>query len=214
MVSENQSPFIDAYLENLLTGNRQACSNVYQDYLSENPSIQSLYEEVFKPSLYRVGELWEQNKIGVAAEHLATAITERMMNELYDRVLASSSCSKKIVLTCVENEHHQVGIKMVADIFEMHGWDCHFLGTGIPVNELVEYIRAIDPEVIALSISVYFNYAQFLDTLKVLGSKFPGKQIVVGGQAMQYIDLSLLDESLNILNLKNLYDIETFINSH
>lgn len=213
-VTPHPSPFVTQYLKHMLSGDRKACSEVYHHYLVENKSIADLYEEVFKPSLYQVGELWEHNKISVAEEHLATAITERMMNELYDDVLSTTTVPKKIVLTCVEHEQHQVGIKMVADVFEMHGWESFFLGTGIPLPELLRYIEEVDPDVIALSLSIYFNYQHFIDSVKVLKERFPTKPLLVGGQALRYVDKDKLDAIGGIVYLKDLYAIEQFINNY
>jgi MerR family transcriptional regulator, light-induced transcriptional regulator len=131
----------DDYLQNLLTGNRANCSAIAKQYLAQNPSIQDLYEEVFKVALYEVGHLWETNKITVATEHMATAITEGILNELYESLIPQKIYNKKVVVACVENEQHQVGIKMVADIFEMKGWESFFLGTGIPITELIKFIE-------------------------------------------------------------------------
>ena len=74
--------FSALYLENLLQGNRQNCSAIVKQYLSQNPSFLQLYEEVFKVALYEVGRLWETNQLSVASEHIATAITEGIRNLL------------------------------------------------------------------------------------------------------------------------------------
>jgi methanogenic corrinoid protein MtbC1 len=180
--------YAEIYLENLLHGNREKCAEISLQYVNETSSVQQLYEDVFKPALYEVGKLWEHNKISVASEHLATAITERIMNELYEKIAAVTPINKKVVLACVENEQHQVGIKMAADIFELHGWESFFLGTGIPLKELISFIEEVDPQVIAISLSVYFNFKNLIKTLDILEEKFPGKKIIAGGQAFNYID--------------------------
>ena len=200
------------FLKNLLSGNRQKCTAITNEFLIKNPSIKDLYEGIFKEALYEVGRLWETNKITVASEHLATAITEGILNELYQKLtIAEQKETFKVVLTCVENEMHQVGIKMVTDIFEMNGWDTYFLGTGIPVNELVTYIQVINPHVLAISLSIYFNFQNLIKMLNTLKEEFPELTIVLGGQAFKQI---LEDNSLKmngVFILPNLYELETFI---
>mgnify|MGYP002411033629 FL=1 len=100
------------FLNELLKGNRASCSAIASDYLKNNPSIKDLYEEVFKVALHEVGILWENNKITVAAEHIATAIVEGIMNEHFEQIISDKRFNKKVVLACVENELHQVGIKI------------------------------------------------------------------------------------------------------
>ena len=50
----------------LIKGNRFECQNVMKEFRKQNLSIVLLYEEIFKKSLYRVGLMWEYNKVGVA----------------------------------------------------------------------------------------------------------------------------------------------------
>lgn len=75
------------YQKYLLEGKRHECSSIVKDYLAENHSFKELYEKVLTVALYEVGRLWEQNQITVAAEHLATAITEGILNELYPKII-------------------------------------------------------------------------------------------------------------------------------
>ncbi|MBV5326804.1 MAG: cobalamin-dependent protein, partial [Chlorobium sp.] len=115
--------------------------------------------ELFQKSMYRVGELWEINEISVAREHLATTITESMLSITYPHLFTGLQSAKKAIISCTANEYHQLGGKMVADIFELHGWDTHFLGVNTPINELLACIDEIKPDLIGLSLAVYFNVA-------------------------------------------------------
>lgn len=199
------------FLENLLKGNRANCSSLVKDYLDKNPSITDLYEEILKDSLYQVGILWETNKISVATEHLATAITESILNELLEKLISKKRFNKKVVLSCVENEEHQVGIKMVADVFEMHGWDSFFIGRGIPVNELIRFIHEIEPDLLAISLSVYFNYSNLIKMLREVQAEFPALQIIVGGQALYRSSLSTVAGMEKVVLLSDLYLLGKYI---
>ncbi len=205
--------FANNYLENLLKGNRSNCSSIAKKYLAENHVIMDLYEEVFKVSLYEVGRLWETNKISVATEHLATAITEGILNELFEQIISKKRYNRKVVVTCVEKEQHQVGIKMVADIFEMNGWESYFLGTGIPTDELVRYVIEMKPDILAISLSVFFNFANLLKMLERLSTEFPDLQILIGGQAFHHVSANILERMGNVVLLSDLYLLETYIKS-
>lgn len=209
----NVSDFSARYLENLIQGKRQNCSDIAKEYLEQNPSILDLYEQVMKVSLYEVGRLWETNQISVATEHLSTAITEGILNELFERIISNKKLNRKVVVACMENEHHQVGAKMVADTFEMQGWESFFPGTGVQVPELVSYIKEIEPDLIAISLSIYFNAASLFNLLVQLRNEFPDIQILIGGQAMSYLDVEKVGEIENVVLLPDLYQLEQFITS-
>jgi len=199
------------FLQNLLSGNRQICSSIAKQYLAQNPSIKDLYEEVFKVALYEVGRLWETNQISVASEHLATAITEGILNELYQQLDTLEKQNYKVVLTCVENELHQVGIKMVADVFEMNGWESYFLGTGIPVSELVKYLKQVKPDVLAVSMSIYFNNKNLGKMVDVLKNEFPDLKIIIGGQAFVHKKEDNFTKIDTIKFISDLYELDNYI---
>lgn len=207
MKNEDTSIFLDA----LLKGDRKMASKVAKKYSTTPESIKLLYEEIMKTALYKVGELWEYNLISVAAEHLATSISESVMNEIYDKIIADERASKKVVLSCIEGEQHQVGIKMVADIFEMHGWDSLFLGSDVPSSEFISYINETSPELIAISLSIYSRMNQLQNLVIELTKLFPNIEIIIGGQAFRHGGKELFKSYNQIRIFENLIDIEKYI---
>ena len=187
------------------------CSTIAKNFLAENPSIKDLYEDVFKEALYEVGRLWEANKITVATEHLATAITEGILNELYGELDIPEKSTHKVVLACVDGESHQVGVKMVADVFEMNGWESYFLGTGIPITELVKFIQQKEPTVVAISLSIFFNYRNLVEMIAVLKSEFPNLTIIVGGQGFLHRKEGSFEKVDDIKYISDLYELDTYL---
>jgi len=210
MLSENSS---NEFLQNLIKGNRSACSTIVRQQLITNPSIKDLYEELLRKSLYEIGKLWETNKISVATEHVATAIVESILNEQFEQLISAKRFNKKVIVACIEKEQHLVGIKMVADVFEMNGWESFFLGNGIPNNELIRYVFEIKPDILALSLSIYFNYSSLLHLLDLLREEFPDLMIILGGQALQQSTQQDFNNYSNLLLFTDLYVLEQFIKS-
>ncbi|MBS4058387.1 MAG: cobalamin-dependent protein [Bacteroidetes bacterium] len=177
-------PFLDA----LLSGNQMKCSQLTDEFLQHEPDVKLLYEEIYKKSLYAVGELWEYNKISVATEHLASAIVESLLNKLYYRNLAHVTPRKKtVIVSCVQNEFHQIGLKMISDVFEINGWNSHFLGANTPTTELIHYAKLINPDLIAVSLSIYFNLPNLISMVHDIRNNFPELPILVGGQAFRHV---------------------------
>lgn len=178
----------ERYFDSLLQGKRLACAKIVQECLDQDVAIQILYTELFQKSLYQVGKLWELNKISVAREHLVTAITEGLLNLSYPKLFEKDRhvTEKSVVISCSSNEYHQIGGKMVADIFELNGWDSHFLGANTPVDHMLAFIQEVDPDLVGLSVSVFFNMASIKDGVEAIRANFPKKDIVLGGQAFKW----------------------------
>lgn len=171
------------YLQELLAGNKANCNAIVNQLQTDDADFRSIYLDLFQRSLYEVGQLWENNTISVATEHIATAITESLLALLYPSLFLMDHNGRKAVVTCAMNEYHQIGGKMIADIFEVNGWDSHFLGANTPVPSLLEHIESYQPDVVALSLSLYGNMERLVATLHTIRGNFANLDLIVGGQA-------------------------------
>jgi MerR family transcriptional regulator, light-induced transcriptional regulator len=199
------------FLNALLTGNKHEAHRIANLYANSNEEIKILYEQVIKPALYKVGEKWENNLISVAAEHLATSIAEMVMNDLFEQIISLERKNNKVLLGCVENEYHQVGIKMIGDMFEMHGWNTYFLGANIPTRDLIDYAIDNEIELIGLSISIYFHFDKLIEMIKAIQAELPNALILVGGQAFTHGGKDYLTPFKRVLFIEDLNQLDSFI---
>lgn len=199
------------FLNLLLSGNRSMCSDFAHKYVNNNGSIQELYENILKKALYDVGELWEYNKISVATEHLASAIVEAILNEFYSKIILNKKNNKTVIVACVEKEFHQIGIKMISDIFELNGWHAYFLGANTPTQELIAFAKTIKPDMLAISLSIYFHLPIIENMIQMIRKEFPKLPILVGGQAFRHGGQNILLKYENVIYKTDLYSTELFI---
>ena len=175
------------YLESLLQGKSSECATIVSVLLADKVTATELYIDLFQRSLYQVGDLWECNRISVAVEHLATAITERMLALVYPTLLGDrQSNGRKVILSCSANEYHQIGARMVADIMETRGFDVDFLGANTPVDALLQQIGETKADLVGLSLSVSFNMAALHKMIAEIHAAYPQLDIFVGGQAFRW----------------------------
>jgi methanogenic corrinoid protein MtbC1 len=201
------------YLNSLLVGDRRRCREQFEMWLAAGTDLRSLYQDIVQRSLYDVGRLWEQGRVSVATEHLATAITESLLNLVYPQLFALPRIGRTAVVTCVANEHHQIGGKMVADIFELNGWRGYFLGANTSMHDLLGMIREKRPDTVALSLTVYFSLDALLNAAMAIRTEFPAMPILVGGQAFRWGGRDRVECIVNAHYLSSLADLETWIQS-
>jgi len=200
------------YFNSLIKGAKQECVAILDEAVKTNVSVEEIYSQLFQRSLYQVGEYWEMNKISVATEHMATAITENLMIRLQPQIFSTQRTGKKAVIACVANEYHQVGAKMVADIFEMNGWDGYFIGANTPIVELIRFLESKNPDLIGLSLSIYYNLPELKNTIAKIRHHFPNLPVMVGGQAFRWGGTEIIQEFSNIAYLSGAEDLRKFIN--
>ncbi|SDX85353.1 Methanogenic corrinoid protein MtbC1 [Lutibacter oricola] len=199
------------FLEGLLTGSRVKCSNIVNKLIENGISIIDIYENIIKQTMYTVGELWEYNKISVATEHLSSAICSAILNEHYFFIISKQKKDKKVLMACVENEHHEIGAKMISDIFEMNGWKSYFLGAKTPTFDLISFAKTISPDIIAISLSIYFHLPELEKLIKALRQEFSETPILVGGQAFRHGGKEILMNYKNIIYQPDLNSTDLFI---
>lgn len=206
----NETIYVD-YKKKLMAGNRAACMNIVKNLLNENIAIRELYIRVFQRSLYDIGALWETNKISVAVEHLCTSITEGLISLTYPHVFAAEHIGKKVVITCTPGENHQVGARIVADYFELNGWNSYFLGPNTPYDTLADYIRNNNPDLLAVSLSVFFHLNSVRELVSSVSKEFPELKIIVGGQGFNWGGDNAFVSLKNVQVVKNLDELDAKI---
>lgn len=176
------------YLNSLISGKIDRCKEIVSNLLDGGTPIKDIYIHLFQRSLYDVGKLWEENRISVAREHLATSITESLFNLIYPQLFKSRDLDKsnKVIVTSSVNEYHQIGGKIVSDTFELNGWNTLFLGANTPTKDLLKLIDEEKPDLVAISLSIYFNMRSLKLLVKEIKNNFKDQQIMVGGQAFRW----------------------------
>jgi methanogenic corrinoid protein MtbC1 len=199
------------YLAGILSNERQQCSLIFQQWLESDVGLRSLYEDLVRRSLYEVGDLWERGRISVATEHLATAISESLLNLAYPRLFAQPRLGKSAIVACVANEYHQIGGKMVADLFELNGWRGYFLGANTHIQSLKELIAEKNPDVLALSVSLALSMDTLVSAAAEVRASFPNLQIIVGGQAFRWVERERVEHLPGVHCCTSLTELEKWI---
>lgn len=156
------------YLNLVLAGQREAASRLILDAVDAGISVRDVYLEVFQPVLYEIGRLWQINEISVAVEHYSTAITQTVMSQLYPRIFTAQKNGLTLVATSVGAELHEIGIRMVADLFEIEGWSTFYLGANAPTTAVVAAIQEQTASLLALSATMSAHVAQVASIIEAV----------------------------------------------
>ncbi len=152
------------YLTALLRAERYEASQLILAEVEAGTPVKDIYLHVFQPSQHEIGRLWQTNQISVAQEHYCTAATQLIMSQLYPYIFATEKSGRRLVAACVGNELHEIGIRMVADFFEMEGWDTYYLGANAPASSVARAVTEQKADVLAISATMTFH----ISALKLL----------------------------------------------
>jgi methanogenic corrinoid protein MtbC1 len=171
------------YLDALLRGERQAASRLILDAVDRGIEIKEIYLHVFQRTQQEIGRLWQMNQVSVAQEHYCTAATQLIMSQLCPHIFTMERVGRQMVAACVGGELHELGIRMVADFFEMDGWDTYYLGANTPAESVVDAIIEREATLIAVSATMTFHIRDVTSMIAQIRASRAGSKtkILVGG---------------------------------
>jgi MerR family transcriptional regulator, light-induced transcriptional regulator len=175
----------DAYVEAVLEPDARRARRLVADACDAGTPVAWLYLGVVQPALHEIGRLWQEAKIGVANEHLATQITAAVMAELAGRIQPGGAAGegRRAIVSCSPGEMHVLGGQMVSDFLEADGWEVLPLGADTPAEELARLAREEGVDVVALSTALPVHLLAAGTACAALRRLPDPPFIVAGGQA-------------------------------
>lgn len=174
----------DAYLQAIRAPSRSAARSIVVEALDAGANPPDVYVEVLEWSQRRIGELWAANEITVADEHTATAITQYVVNVLYEQLEPAPSSRGRALVTGVEGELHQLGAHIVADALEHDGWDVRFLGSNMPHRDIVAAVVEHRPQLLGISTTMPFNVPAVARLVEAVDAALDAApRLLLGGRA-------------------------------
>lgn len=173
--------------------------------------VLKLYTDILTPALNFLECSVEDKNVCIWKEHVKTAITRTIVECCYPYILkkrdnAGVPHKGKAVVLCPPEEYHDLGARMAADMFTVCGYDTIYVGSNTPYNDFYNALHVIKPDVVAISVSNYYNIVVTKKIISDIKDKidYPVK-VIVGGYAFsrdpekykvvgaQYCALSLWD---------------------
>ncbi len=172
------------FLDHLLKAERQEAIRLIQAEIEKGASVKDIYLNVFQQTQREIGRLWQTHQISVAQEHYCSAATQMAMSQLYANIFTGQQKDRSIVVCCVGGELHEIGARMVADFFEMEGWNTYFLGANTPTDSVKNTVIQRKADVLAISVTMTFHIdkaAELINAVRSDPACSARTRILVGG---------------------------------
>lgn len=161
------------------------------------------------PLQVHVGQLWHDEKLGVAQEHYASnQIKQRIFSAMNQ--FRTSEDGPIVVSACPADEWHEIAAMTAAYICRARGCRVHYLGANLPIPELATYCDRIRPRCVLLSMTIVESTESAHTLAQELAAKIvPVSSVGVGGQGVQAHAEIFLRE--NILVFEDLKALDSFV---
>ena len=171
------------YLTTQLGGDRRAALRLIDDGLAGGATVEDIRAQVIQAAQREIGRLWQEDRISVAQEHMATAISQLALAHLFQHVPLRPRVERKILIACVSGEQHEFPARLLADSLDAAGYDVRFLGADVPLDALLDAIEAERPDIVALSATMMFNLPSLREAVRAVRAR-SAVPIAVGGHAL------------------------------
>lgn len=176
---------IEQYMESLFQHNTRRTLRLIQEFSEKGIPLNDIYVEILAESMRRVGDLWHTAKISVDTEHYCTSVTQMAMAQMYPALFEHERKNKTLLCACPGTELHEMGARMVADLFENDGWDSIYLGAAVPEDAMLDAVAENHPDLIALSVTMPQHLMACRDLVSAIRKQYPDIKIAVGGKAFE-----------------------------
>ncbi|MHB1342027.1 MAG: cobalamin B12-binding domain-containing protein [Coriobacteriia bacterium] len=168
-------------------------------------TVPVLHALVLSPLMQLTGARWQSGEEQVWEEHYATGVVRTIVESLAPAVLAHAASAapagRTIVLTCPPQEYHDLGLRMMLDRFLIAGYDAHFLGADMPLEELAGAVRDLGADTVLVSASTHFHLLGLRTYVDGLRAEVPGITVWLGGAAFAHGHEGWTDEVVDVAAL-------------
>jgi methanogenic corrinoid protein MtbC1 len=182
--------YSEKFKQILESENKEQAVNFAMGLIKNNElDIIELYSNILKPALNNMQCSLADKDLCVWKEHVRTAIVRTIVECCYPYVIAKrdKECIQKrgkVIILCPPEEYHDLGARMITDYFTICGYDAVFVGNNTPYDNFYNAADKINPDIIAISVSNYYNLVVTKKIIEGLRGKIDKKtKIVVGGYA-------------------------------
>ncbi len=174
-----------SFLRAALESDRAAARQLIQEALAKNgQSSQQLVTDVLLAAQRELGRLWQRDEVSIAEEHVVTEITRDLIRELLRTEARSPTNGHTVVAASVDGDGHDLGIRTLADLFELEGWRTVYVGTDVPRDEIVRAVEIYQAHLVALSGSLSQHREMIAQTIATIRSQVDRTvKVLVGGRA-------------------------------
>lgn len=178
------------YFISLLNGDINELLTICSTFLEKGMDYIQFYKNIIERSLTDIGVLWEKGEIDIWQEHFVSENSIKLMEILFPRNIQNNKDGKTIIGITGGAEMHNIGLRMVCNIFQLSRWNAIYLGSHLPTQNILNSIKETRPKAIALSVTQTYHIESTQNLISAIRQvyKKDSPSIILGGAAFKNID--------------------------
>jgi methanogenic corrinoid protein MtbC1 len=175
------------FLLAILEGRGDDAMDLLQGALGRGVRIEDLHDHVLGAVQNEVGRMWLMGEVPIADEHYGSAIVDRALWLLQDRVPRAPAGAPHVLTLGVGGNLHDFGMRIVAQRLQLAGFAVKHLGANMPASDLEWALSETRTDLVAISATLALHLHTLAETvaevrrLSAQRTGNPRVSILVGG---------------------------------
>lgn len=149
--NEGQLALCDRIIEALRNYQIEQCEQLLKRALVAFEPL-DYTRNILLPALQRVGQLWHEEKINIAQEHMFSSCVKRIVLSMVNNLHQPSRLNPSILFATPSGEPHEFGILLSCLLAASQQYTCFYVGADLPAKDIIEACQHLQPDVIALGL--------------------------------------------------------------
>lgn len=152
-------------------------------------AIADVHDHVLVPVQRETGRMWLMGEITVADEHFGSAVVDRVLWHLHDRLPRPAANAPFVLTMGVGGDLHGIGLRIVSQRLRLAGYAVHELGCNMPAGDIEWALRDRRVELVAIAATMLLHLHTLAQTIahirhlaKADGGDGRRPAVLVGGE--------------------------------
>ena len=185
----------------LIVGYKDDFISICNALILKGHPLHLIFDEILLPLLIKIGDNWDNNKLSITEEHLASEIIRKYLSNLNFQYLQKKTTQNAFCFTLI-NDKHELPLHMAEALINLNDKIKTFnLGPNLPINDFIKLSDKIFPNIIYISVIYVENESLLNKEIKTLFNHFKKLKttIFLSGIGLKKLNL----EGFNFIEIKS-----------
>ena len=175
------------YLATCLEARTTDATQLILNQLETGVAAAEIYSGVLLPAQRETGRLWHLGDVSISEERVVSETTRTVMNLIVHLYAPKTSNGRTVVAASVAGNAHDIGIRALANLFQLDGWRSVFLGANVPATEIAYAAQAFDADLLLINATLTTQLGSTAEILEKVRQVAASTKVLVGGLAFEEV---------------------------
>jgi DNA-binding transcriptional MerR regulator len=148
---DSQHPLLKQIIDTVMDYRIDRCEQLLKRALVASEPLEYA-RDILLPALKKVGELWHEEKLSIAQEHMFTCCVNRIVLSMVNNLSNASANSPAILFATPSDEPHECGILLSCLLAATLQYRCYYLGANLPGKDIAQATHHLQPDIIVIGL--------------------------------------------------------------